>query len=92
MLREFKIGQMFTCHFCNTEKGGVTRISGERVIGGGSNDTVPKRTLSKPTFNQNLFARSAHSFTSEMGSDFIHKSRKLRPETIKWAFPVWGLM
>ena len=49
MRRSFKVGQ--TCHFCNTEKGGVTPVSGEGVIGGGPNDIVPKRTLFKPTFS-----------------------------------------
>ena len=90
MLRGFRVGQMCTCHFCNTEKGGVTHISGEGVIGGGSNDNVPKRALSNAIFSIKLLARSAHSFTPETGSDFIQKSRKLRPEVIKWAFPTWG--
>ena len=51
MLRSFRLSQKCKCHSCNTEKGGVTLISGEGVIGGGQSDIVPKRTLSKPTFS-----------------------------------------
>ena len=51
MLRGFRVGQMCTCHFYNTEKGGVTHLYGERVIGGGSIGFVSERTMSKPTFS-----------------------------------------
>ena len=42
MLRGFRVGQMYTCHFYNTEKGGVTHISGEGAIGGAQMDLFPK--------------------------------------------------
>ena len=83
---------MCTCHFCNTEKGGVTPISGEGVIVTGSHYFFLERTLSKPTFSISWSERSTHSFTSEMGFDFIQKSQKLRPEVTNWAFPACGVM
>ena len=83
---------MCTCHFCNTEKGGVTPISGEGVIVTGSHYFFLERTLSKPTFSISWSERSTHSFTPEMGFDSIQKSQKLRPEVTNWAFPAWGVM
>ena len=68
---------MCTCHFCNTEKGGVTPISVEGVIGTGLHYFFPNRTLSKPTFSILGSKRSTHSFTPEMGFDSIQKNQKI---------------
>ena len=67
---------MCTCHFCNTEKGGVTPISGEGVIGTGLHYFFLERTLSKPTFSKSWLERSTYSFTPEMGFNSIQKSQK----------------
>ena len=92
MLQGFRVGQTCTCHFCNTEKGSVTHISGEGVIGGSSNGFVSERTKSKHTFSIPVSMCLIQPYTPEIGTKVSRKTQNLRLEVTNWAFPVWGVM